>query len=193
MRNLLEEGNGADRVAVMQIQKEIQCLLKMEETLWYQWSMVGWLRLGDWNTKYFHERANQRCRQNAIKEICCVNGRVCNSYDDISIIFLSHYKELFKASIVLEMDYAVDCVPYVVTESQSRTLYAPFTGREIKTALSQMPSRKTSAVDGMPALLFKNFWGNVREEVVRVCLKILNEEGDLKALDQTLISLIPKG
>ncbi|CAB4289549.1 unnamed protein product [Prunus armeniaca] len=42
------------------LQRDIDCLLLKEETLWQQRSRVSWLQKGDHNTHYFHNYARQR-------------------------------------------------------------------------------------------------------------------------------------
>lgn len=54
--------------------EEMETLLEKEEVYWRQRSRVIWLKDGDKNTKYFHQKAKQRNARNSIKKIKGSNG-----------------------------------------------------------------------------------------------------------------------
>ncbi|XP_068309911.1 uncharacterized protein [Pyrus communis] len=47
----------------------LQSLLAQEEAFWRQRSKENWLKLGDQNTKKFHQKANRRQRMNALSRL----------------------------------------------------------------------------------------------------------------------------
>ncbi|XP_074315160.1 uncharacterized protein LOC141651341 [Silene latifolia] len=61
-----------------QIVKDIASLLKQEEIFWRQRSRALWLKEGDKNTKYFHQKEGQRKKKNHIAKLIDDDGREHN-------------------------------------------------------------------------------------------------------------------
>ena len=55
---------GGDPKRMRQLEKEINVLLDKEVKMWAQRSQVLWLKDGDKNTRFFHNKASQRRRRN---------------------------------------------------------------------------------------------------------------------------------
>ena len=58
-------------------------MLDDEEVWWQQRSRVQWLGEGDHNTKYFHHRASEQRRKNAIVGLWNDEGIWCDCKEDI--------------------------------------------------------------------------------------------------------------
>jgi hypothetical protein len=60
----------ADCIAqIKDVEESLDGLLAKEEIWWSQRAKVHWLKFGDRNTKFFHYKASQRKRKNAIHQI----------------------------------------------------------------------------------------------------------------------------
>ena len=66
-------------------------MLDDEEVWWQQRSRVQWLGEGDRNTEYFHHRASERRRKNAIVGLWNDEGIWCDSKEDIVRTGLSYF------------------------------------------------------------------------------------------------------
>ncbi|KAL5832235.1 hypothetical protein ACOSQ4_017589 [Xanthoceras sorbifolium] len=71
-------------------------------------------------------------------------------------------------------------------------LDAPFTTIEVKTAVFQLPPSKAPGRDRMSASFFQKNWATVSTGVTSACLSFLNSGEGIKAVNATLIALIPK-
>ena len=88
LRNDTSLQNGAE---INELRKEINIMLDDEEVWWHQRSRVQWLGEGDRNTKYFHHRASERRRKNAIVGLWNDEGIWCDSKEDIVRTVLSYF------------------------------------------------------------------------------------------------------
>lgn len=51
-----------------QVERELDSILEKEESIWCQRSKALWLKEGDKNSSFFHQKASNRKRRNTIKK-----------------------------------------------------------------------------------------------------------------------------
>ncbi|KAL5572278.1 hypothetical protein UlMin_021875 [Ulmus minor] len=83
-------------------------------------------------------------------------------------------------------------IPSHVTSEMNRCLLMPFGEEEVKSTVFGMNPTKAPGYDGMPALFFQKYWQIVGKDVTKTCLSLLNESCNVRKINKTLISLIPK-
>ena len=171
---------------------ELNKLLEAQEVLWRQRSRVQWLKLGDQNSKFFHESAKQRGRRNKISGIFDVSNCWKTNEEDIANTFVNYFHGLFTSSYPEECDEILNVISPVLDDDMNNVLCKCFSREEIEFALNQMAPSKAPGDDGMPAIFYQHCWEIVGNDVVNVCLQVFNEGKSVKDLNHTLIALIPK-
>lgn len=82
------QSNQPDAVRqINSLTSQITKLWTQDQIYWHQRSRVKWLRLGDWNTSFFHHTTLQRRQFNKILKLQDDNGQRLNSNKDISKYF----------------------------------------------------------------------------------------------------------
>ena len=71
-------------------------------------------------------------------------------------------------------------------------LLQPFSRKNISKALKAMHPTKAPCYDVIPPLFYQKYWDIVANDVVRICLKVLNDGVSVESINRTIISLIPK-
>jgi hypothetical protein len=84
-------------------------------------------------------------------------------------------------------------IPRLVTEEQNTFLNKSIATEEVDQALQEMPSGKAPGPDGFTVEFFKAYWEIIKHDVYKVVEDSRRSASILKALNATMITLIPKG
>ena len=160
--------------------------------MWKQRSRALWLKEGDHNTKFFHNRASHRYKRNRIEELKNEAGVVCTNEEEISDILIDYYQQLFTTASPTHVEEVLRVVPSIIIEEQNAMLAAKFVKAEIDEALQQMEPLKAPGPDGLPPLFYQKFWTSIGEDVSSAILNCLNSGFIPPSINRTFITLIPK-
>lgn len=163
-----------------------------EELFWRQRSRHDWLKNGDKNTKFFHAKAKQREERNSIVSIVDGEGNNYVNEDQIVEAFVDHFENLFRSSQQVDVTPIIGKVQQRVSGDMCHMFGDPYTGEEVYEALLQMHPTKAPGPDGMCAFFNQKAWNYIGNDVISKVLEILNNGGDIKAINHTYIALIPK-
>ena len=177
---------------ITEVKKSITELLHQEEVFWKQRSKAIWLPAGDKNTKFFHQRASHRRRQNHINGLHDGQGVWLTDEGRVAIIAEEYYRELFTSNNPMHMDKVLDSVDRVVTDGMNESLVQPYTEEEVRTALFQMHPSKTPGPNGMSPFFFQKYWHIVGQDVTSAVLSSLHSGRCLRKMNFTHIVLVPK-
>ncbi|CAM8959392.1 unnamed protein product [Rhodiola kirilowii] len=84
------------------------------------------------------------------------------------------------------------CVKVKLSNEVCQQFSSPFTTTEIQEATFQLGPTKAPGLDGFSTLFYQKSWEEIKGEVFQFVLKFLNE-GELDpAMNETLITLVPK-
>jgi hypothetical protein len=184
--------NNADQRDIRQATDYMQELLYREQMLWLQRSRVTWLKEGDRNTNFFHQKAIWRARKNKIKKLKDDDGIWQEVPSDMERMATSYFQELFTRDPSLNPDDLVAMTQPKVTEQMNEDLCKDFTDDEIGDALFQIGPLKAPGIDGFPARFYQRNWGTIKVEVINA-VKLFFATGRMpEGVNNTAIVLIPK-
>jgi hypothetical protein len=146
-------------IQIREKEKEIDELLQCEEMWWQQRSRTMWLKHGDKNTAYFHQKAAQRKRKNKIDSITDKQSNIQTSHDKIEETLVTHFKDLFQSQETHHINDTVEVVKNSITEDMFNHLNADFNNEEVLSAIREMKGLAAPGPDGLPALFFTKLTG----------------------------------
>ncbi|GMI70382.1 hypothetical protein HRI_000707500 [Hibiscus trionum] len=171
---------------------ELNKLLMEQEIYWAQRSRTLWLSQGDKNTRFFHARANNRRKKNLITGLFDSNSNWCTADSDLMSIASSYFQNLFTSSNPQISDNILDKITPSITQSMNDNLLRTFTKEEILHAFRDIDPRKAPGFDGLPSSFFHQHWDTVGDDVINLCLNLLNGTDDMSLVNKTILVLIPK-
>uniref|UniRef100_A0A803QQG6 Reverse transcriptase domain-containing protein n=1 Tax=Cannabis sativa TaxID=3483 RepID=A0A803QQG6_CANSA len=176
------------------LQKNLDSLLVKEEIFWKQRSRVNWLKAGDKNTKYFHNRASARKRTNFIKSLTLDDNSQVTTLNDITTSFVQFYTDLFasQGTHTDAMTFATQGLSKRLTPTQSAFLISPFSFDEVKAALFQLAGDKAPGSNGFNPSFFKKNWDSAGRDLCQAALYALTTNADLRPVNETILVLISK-
>jgi hypothetical protein len=153
---------------------------------------MTWLAVGDSNTKYFHNHAQQRRRTNHMVGILNDQNEWCTSDQQKQSVAVEYFQRLFASSNPTRINETLQAVDRTVTQDANHKLLLPFTADEVRVALFQMHPSKAPGPDCMSSFFFQKFWHVIGPSVSAAVLSVLNSARILRKINLTHISLIPK-
>lgn len=119
------------------IEETLDDLLKKEDIWWAQRAKTHWLKQVDLNTKFFHEKANQRKRRNQIYSIQDTNE---NLWKNIQNTFMSYFQHIFTSSNHPIRNETFEVVNNRINQQDYDTLNAAYNSTEVCNAIRALKS-----------------------------------------------------
>ncbi|CAJ2657018.1 unnamed protein product [Trifolium pratense] len=169
---------------------DIHSLSRLHASISWQQSRSLWLKDGDANSKYFHSVLASRHRRNAMSVIQ-VDGVTLEGVEPIRQAVFSHFESHFKASNVNRP--VVDDLQFKrLNHVENGSLIKPFTEAEVKSAVWDCDSFKSPGPDGINFGFIKDFWAELRGDIMRFISEFHRNGKLAKGINSTFIALIPK-
>jgi hypothetical protein len=149
-----------------------------------------WLKEGDANSKYFHSVFASHRRGNAISVIQA-DGVTLEGVTPIRQAVFSHFASHFKA-LNMERPEADNLQFKQLSQIESGSLTKHFSKAEVKPAVWDCDNYKTPGPDGITFSFYKDFWEDLRGDVMRFISEFHRNGKLTKGLNSTFIALIPK-
>ncbi|CAJ2652820.1 unnamed protein product [Trifolium pratense] len=169
---------------------DIHSLSRLHASISWQQSRALWLKEGDANSKYFHSVLTSRRCRNALSVIQ-VDGVTLEGVIPIRQAVFSHFESHFKAPIVERPE--VDDLQFKrLNQVEIGGLTKPFTEAEVKLAVWDCDSYKSPGPDGINFGFIKDFWAELRGDVMHFLCDFHRNGRLTKGINSTFIALIPK-
>jgi mannosylglycoprotein endo-beta-mannosidase len=131
----------------------LEKLLQIECNYWGKRCTIRWIKVGEYNTKFFHAMATQRNRRNTIFMLRAEDGRLVNDHAEMAGLLWSNYRDRMGHSQGITMKFDLS---RLVTRVQGlEEISQPFIQEEIDLVLKQMPPDKSPRPDGFTELFLK--------------------------------------
>lgn len=166
----------------------------LEEQVLKQKSRVEWLRLGDGNNAYFHASLKAKHKHYGIHMLQKSDGSTATTQHELEEEILQFYGGLVGTSSrsMAGIDIVAMRKGRQLTIAEGASLVAPVTESEIYTALKGIGDLKAPGVDNYGAHFFKFAWSVVKKDVVAAVMEFFEKGKMYKAVNSTLVTLIPK-
>ncbi|KAK2351444.1 hypothetical protein QL285_097260 [Trifolium repens] len=180
----------ADLEEMHGVTSDIHSLSRRPANINWQQSRSKWLKEGDANSKYFHSMLASWWRGNAISSVQ-VDGVTLEGVHPVRQVVFAHFATNFKARDVMRP--GVENLRFSrLSGAEGSGLIRPFAESEVKAAVWDCDSFKSPGPDGVNFGFIKDFWEDMKGDVMRFISKFPRNGKLTKGLNSTFIALIPQ-
>jgi hypothetical protein len=172
------------------ISLNIHSLSRLNTSICWQQSRVQWLRDGDANSKFFHSIMSNRRRHNTLCSIL-VDGVVVEGVQPIRNAVYSHFAGHFQSTNV-DRPSVANMQFRSLSVAEGVGLIKLFSMEEVKEVVWDCDSFKSPGPDGINFGFIKDFWIDMKDEIMRFVSEFHRNGKLSKGINTTFIALIPK-
>lgn len=150
-----------DKAHLMELENRKARILKEREESWRLKSRAIWLQAGDDNIRFFHNYAKGRKVSNTIWNLPLPDGGVANTFNKLSHLGTSHFKNLFTnppGSNLADIINVAGHFPRFVNDDEAEELIAPVTVLELEGTLKWFKKDKSPGPDGWTIEFYLAFY-----------------------------------
>ncbi|KAL2901420.1 LINE-1 reverse transcriptase-like protein [Bienertia sinuspersici] len=181
----------------MKVRKSLEQQFKDKWLYWKQRAKSKWDDWGDKSTSFFFKSVKTRKVKNEIRAIKNENDQWRDQDQDIKEVFYKHFTDLLsptemeEVSSELRDSWLSQVEP--ISALQQQGLEIPFSMDEIRNAAFGMKPNKSPGPDGIPPGFIQTHWELLKDDTFQAATSFFNSGHLLKEMNQTHITLIPKG
>ncbi|XP_072078052.1 uncharacterized protein [Arachis hypogaea] len=144
--------NGGEEVTSLEEKLELAYL--KEESYWREKSRVKWLKEGDQNTRFFHQKFQSRVQRNRIWRLVGRYNEIVTKPKDIAKVAEDYFCDIFTSSCSANPNPYLEDLEPKVTASMNRRLQRSVTMDEVKRATFSVHAQSAPGDDGFTAKFF---------------------------------------
>ncbi|XP_074313865.1 uncharacterized protein LOC141649063 [Silene latifolia] len=176
-----------------QLLVDYNTLKQAEVSFLKQKAKVDNIKHGDFSSKYFFSRPQERKNQQIIGRIVDRHGTERTGLSDVAEGFVDYYSHLLGSTTPTSpLDTSLIHQGSCVSPEDSASLIQPVSLDEIKAALFSIGSDKSPGPDGFSSGFFKDSWELISSDFCKAVLNFFNTGKMSKQANSTLLTLIPK-
>jgi hypothetical protein len=160
---------GKDELVHLELRR--RTILAEKEALWRLKSCVIWLACGDENTKFFHSFAKGKKLTNTIWGLTQGDGQLVNTFEGLSSLGISHFKDLFKAqvrSLIVEIVKVARLFPHFVEDDEQESLMKEVYEQELLVVMRTFQKGKSLGHDGWSIEFYLGFFDLLGNDILKV-------------------------
>eukprot|EP00253_Pinus_taeda_P022219 PITA_22219 len=180
---------------ILSLEKAQNKILLAKEEEWRLKSRAIWLKAGDENTRFFHNYAKGRKSANTIWSLKDEEGRVVNTFSDLSSLGLRHFQKIFSdpgEDTIAEAMRTAQCFPRFIEGDEAEDISGPVSKEEVEAAMKTMGKEKSPGPDGWTIEIFLHFFDLIGPDITEVVEESRRKREIYKPFNSTFIALIPK-
>jgi len=166
-----------------------------KEALWRLKNHAIWLTCGDENIEFFHSYAKGRKMTNTIWGLKQDDGQTVNSFEGMSTMEISHFRDLFKAHAgmsIAEIVKVARLFPHFVEKEEHFSLMMEVSEKELLEVLDSFQKGKSPGSDGWLIEFYLGFYDLLGSDILKVVEESRKNGHIHEPLNSTFIELIPK-
>lgn len=149
------------------------------------------MQCGDRNTKYFHNAASKRRKNNLVKQLKDDSGMWRDKENGLHELMENYFQNIF-STMGTNCEEVIREIQPSITEIQNKMLVETVSQKEVKDALFSMDPDKAPGKDGYTPGFYQKCWPIVGKDVTKL-VNIFFREGKMPtSLNDTILVLIPK-
>lgn len=182
--------SNAERELRKCLKRKLLGLSSLERTIARQRSRMLQLRVGNGNTRLFHQQTSHRQRKNVMQTVR-YNDQLYSGQEEVASAVDAYFGAAFGASD--SRRHALNLEELGLPRLDLSHLDRPFTEEEVEGVIKSMPRDKAPGPDGFTGRFYATCWSIIKEDFMRAmdCFYKGDMRG-LSAINKSLVSLLPK-
>lgn len=176
----------------IRLEKDLEELLHKHDTYWRSRAENVQIKEGDTNTRFFHQKASCRRRQNKIIQLTDDHGHIKTNQEDLNKIIIDLYSKLFFSDGTTNIDSVIASIPMIITPNINEELLKPFTEVEFRRALKTMQPLKALEPDGIHALFYQRYWNLLSTDIPQFLNDVWSGKEAMSSINMTHVALLAK-